>query len=74
MKLAEQLRAARLDKIPPGWFSAEELAKREGSASPEAFRATLKAALKAGLLRQRNFTVLWGDGCRPRPHYAYAKK
>ncbi len=74
MKLTEQLRNARIDKIPPGWFSAEQLARREGFASPEAFRSTLQAAKKAGLLRQRNFIVAWGTGCRARPHYAYAKK
>lgn len=74
MNLRQQLNRRRADKIPPGFFSVEALAKREGFSSVGSMRLLLCAALKNRLLEVRHFTVPWGDGIRKRAYYRYKKK
>lgn len=73
MNLRQQLNRRRVEKIPPGWLSAETIAKREGFASVCSARLVLRAAIKSRLLEVREFTVPWGSGVRKRAHYRYKK-
>lgn len=73
MNLRQQLNQLRIDKIPPGWYSLEQLARREGFSDPRSARPMIRDCLKARLLEQRLFTVPWGAGLRKRPYYRYRK-
>lgn len=74
-KLATQLARRKVDKIPAGWFTRDQLARREGaSASQGYFFYLVRRAVKEGLLEERHFRVLKGNGARMQPHYRYTKK
>jgi len=59
------------DKVPPGWMTKDELAKREGFTDPGSMRKIIADAIKAKLLETREFRVAWGQGIRPRPYFRY---
>ncbi len=71
--LQSRLLALRADKVPRGWLNGEQLARREGYSTRDSFAPVIRQAVKAGLLEQREFRVLWGHCLRLRPHYRYVK-
>lgn len=74
MKLAALVARTKLDKVPPGWLTREQLAKAEGFSSPASFHPTLRQALALGYLEMKEFRVHWGPRqIRPRPHYRRVK-
>lgn len=73
MTLKEKLLKKKSEKVPAGWLTIEEMAKKEGSLSKEGFRPILKAALAAKLVEKREFLVQWGGAIRRRPYYRYIK-
>lgn len=73
MSLLARLTAAKADRVPPGWLTLDQLARREGYAQPRCFLRVRDEALRAGFLERRDFRVLWGNFLRRRTHYRYTK-
>jgi hypothetical protein len=77
MSLAEQLRAARGQKVPPGWLTIEQLAVAEGLSAASGhgnFTRTARDAAAAGLLEVRQFRLATATGLRLVRHYRYTAK
>lgn len=72
MKLAQILRTARTDKIPPGYYHIDDFARREGFSSSRSFSTTLAEAIRRRLVVRREFRVPWGKQTRLRPYYKRA--
>ena len=76
MKLIDQLKQRRADKVPPGWMRLEVLARKEGMADTSgrgSFYNTVREAVAAGLLEKNVFLVATASGVRPVAHYRYVK-
>lgn len=74
MKLVEQLRALKADKIPAGWLTIDQLAHAEGLVHARGgFQYTVKAAVEARLLQRKKYLVATGGGLRKVWHYKRVK-
>jgi len=74
LSLREQLLATRADKIPHGWLTDAEVAKREGYPHAQGrIHYIIKEAVAAGLLEARIFRKASSSGVRPKMHYRYVK-
>lgn len=71
MKLKQMIQRARCDTVPAGWFTNDQLAKREGYSNGETAHESIKQAVRLRILRVKNFRVMWGGSARLRPHYRY---
>lgn len=71
--LRSLVRAAAVDKVPPGWLTKEQMARGEGYTAPRCFDDTLRRALALGFVEQKEFRVRWGNQERLRPHYRRLK-
>lgn len=72
--LRDHLNQRRVDKIPPGWLTRDELAEDQGIAPGSGTLALIiRESKKAGLIEEKKFRTLWGDTVRPRPHFRYTK-
>jgi len=64
----DQLLTTRVEAVPPGWRSAEDLAK-EMDLCYEMAKIKCRDLVKAGLAERKDFRVKWGRGARLRPFY-----
>lgn len=72
--LRELLQTAKLEKVPTGWLTREQLAKSEGiSEVSGSMTILIRDAKRLGLLEEKSFHVRWGRIIRPRPHYRRVK-
>jgi len=62
--------AASIDRVPPGWFTAKEIAAQEGAALGS-ISPILAKGLKLRLLKRRVFRIMCGArrNAYPVPHY-----
>lgn len=67
-KALEQLLTKRVDEVPEGYRSPEDLAK-EMDLCYEMAKIKCRQLVKAGLAEKRDFRVKWGKGVRLRPYY-----
>lgn len=73
--LRAQLNQRRVDKIPAGWLTRDQLAEDQGLAiGSGTLTVVIRDSKRAGLIEERKFRTLWGDTVRPRPHFRYTKK
>ena len=70
--LRDRVNAAMCDKVPPGWLTLPEIAKRE-RVGDDYVRLLVREALacRPPLMQKREFRVLWGNLVRKRAHYRY---
>ena len=56
------------DRVPPGWFTSEQLSKKSGRGIG-AILQKLRKGIAAGKVEKRLFSVQAGSTVRPVPHY-----
>ena len=69
----DQLLVKRIDAVPAGWRSADDLAQELGYCE-EMAKIKCRELVKAGLAERKDFRVKWGKGARLRPHYRLIAK
>lgn len=74
ISLGKALSQTRIEKVPRGWLTKDQLAKAEGVVgSGGGFNYTVRLAVRAGLLEVKKFRVVWGEGVRARPFFRRVK-
>jgi len=72
--LKAALAARRIQTVPPGWKKAQAFARANGYGTIGGqFSHDLNEAMKAGLVRKKNFLVMTSRGVYPTPHYLRVK-
>ena len=74
MNLAKLARKVLLqpDKVPPGWETSEQIAKKNGYSESRA-RALLIAGIRAGLIERKKFRLSARGNVFPISHYREKK-
>ena len=67
-KALDQLLVKRVEQVPAGWRSADELAKQLDLCY-EMAKLKCRDLVKAGLAERKDFRVKWGKGVRLKPFY-----
>lgn len=71
-KALDQLLVKRVEEVPAGYRSAEDLA-REMDLCYEMAKLKCRDLVKAGLAERKDFRVQWGKGVRLKPFYRLLK-
>jgi predicted transcriptional regulator len=64
--------SVKLDQVPPGWFTAAELAAEVNKAAIT-ISQRLRKLIKNGQAERRDFTIQLEQVARPVPHYRLLK-
>ena len=67
-KALDQLMRIRIDEVPAGFRSPDDLSKEMGLCI-EMAKLKCRDLVKAGLAERKDFRVKWGRGIRSRPFY-----
>lgn len=67
-KALDQLLGKRVEPVPSGWRSADDLAKQMGLCY-EMAKLKCRDLVRAGLAERKDFRVKWGKGVRQKPFY-----
>jgi len=74
MKLAEAIRRHCCDKVPLGWLTAEQMAKRDGYPYCTGhYFYLLKSAVRRKIISSRVFRMATRSGLRSKTHYRRIK-
>jgi hypothetical protein len=71
-KLQYDLDAKKSDKVPAGWFTADQIFEANAYSNSHA-RRIIYDAVKAGLMERKEYRILSGSYLRKVPHYRLKK-